>query len=247
MSEENLDQSYLDSKYFIDPYVYNCPFCNRRNVSYGPTGYLEFDWSTEKRCHVYIAECFSCNRKSMHLSDDDLLGERVHLGGGGYGWRFTEEVADIDSHIFYSAPTSFFTVDKRIPKIIRELITEAEDSLKMNYLTGASAWVRKAIYELLVHEEIEGETYEDRIKSLKGKYPLINPELFDVLGHIQQMASDKVHEQSWDKWDSPNLKLITETLKIILHKIYVLPDEDKQQTNRIQQLRQEALKKPSQS
>ena len=183
--------------------------------------------------------------KSMHLSYDSI--GRNYWAKDRNLWRFTEELEDIDSRIFYSVPTSFSTIDPRIPRIIRELITEAEGSLKMNYLTGASACVRKAIYELLVHEKLIDGDYEDRIKSLKGKYPSIDPELFDVLGHIQQMTSDKVHEQSWDKWDSPNLKLITETLKIVLHEIYVLPDEKKQQTNRIQQLRQEALGEPSQS
>ena len=245
MSEEKLDQSHLDRKYFIDPDVYNCPFCNRRNVSYFTTDHLEFDWSAERKCHVYTVKCSSCKRKSMHLSFN-WIHSTYSIKGRNY-WRFTEGIEDIDSSLFYSVPTSFFTVDTRVPRIIRELITEAEGSLKMNYLTGASACIRKAIYELLVHEKLTDGEYEARIKSLKDKYPSIDPELFDVLGHIQQMTSDKVHEQSWDKWDSPNLKLITETLKIVLHEIYVLPDEKKQQTNRIQQLRQEALGEPSQS
>ena len=47
----------------------------------------------------------------------------------------------------------------------------------------------------------------------------IDPELFDVLGHIQQMTSDKVHEQSWDKADSPTLRLIIESLKEVLYEI----------------------------
>ena len=117
----------------------------------------------------------------------------------------------------------------------------------MNYLTGASACVRKALYELLVYEKfIEGD-YKDRIKSLKGKYTSIAPELFDELSHIQQMTSDKVHEQSWDKWDSPTLRLIIEALKEVLYEIYVLPDEKKRRKNKIQQLRQKALGKSSQS
>ena len=58
---------------------------------------------------------------------------------------FSDEI-DIDSSIFYSVPTSYFVIDKRIPKIIRDLITEADGSLKMNFLTGSSACMRKAIY-----------------------------------------------------------------------------------------------------
>ncbi len=246
MPEENLDKSYLDRKYFIDRDVYNCPFCNRRNVSYSLTGHLEFDWSAEKKCYVYVAECSSCERESMHLSFDSIDSFVGRYNGRTY-WAFTGEIEDIDSHIFYSVPTSFFTVDKRVPRTIRELITEAEGSLKMNYLTGASACMRKAIYELLVHERLTDGDYEDRIKSLKDKYQSIDPELFDVLGHIQQMTSNKVHEQSWDKWDAPNLRVIIETLKEVLYEIYVLPDEKKQRKNKIQQLRQEALGKSSQS
>lgn len=41
----------------------------------------------------------------------------------------------------------------------------------------------------------------------------VDETLSDVLGHIQDMTSDKVHEQSWPKWDSPSLTLIIETLR----------------------------------
>ena len=173
----------------------------------------------------------------MHLSFDS-----IHSYNQYSNLKFSVE--NIDSQIFYSVPTSFFTIDKRVPKIVRELITEAEGSQKMNYLTGASACARKAIYELLNYEKVEGKDegkdYEGSIKSLKNKYPSIDPELFDVLGHIQQMTSDKVHEQSWEKWDSTHLKLIIETLKTVLHEIYVLPDEKIQRKKTIQQLRERA-------
>lgn len=56
------------------------------------------------------------------------------------GWgslRFNDDL-DIDAGIFYSVPSSFFVVDSRIPAVIRELITEAAGSIKMNYMTGAS-------------------------------------------------------------------------------------------------------------
>ena len=69
------------------------------------------------------------------------------------------------------------------------------------------------------------------------------PELFDILGHIQQMTSDKVHEQSWDKWDSPTLTLTIETLKAVLFEIYVRPDERKQTISKIQKFREQALGK----
>ncbi len=163
----------------------------------------------------------------MHLSYNKLHIEYQHVD------LFSESI-DIDSKIFYSAPTSFFTIDSRIPKVIRELITEAEGCVKMNYLTGASACTRKAIYELTVKEEAEGADYESRIKYLKGKFPNVDSDLFDILCRIKDMTSDKIHEQSWDKWDSEHLMLFLETLKTILHDIYVVPDEKKKRSSNIQ-------------
>lgn len=198
------DQSYLDRKYFIDPSVYNCPFCNRNNVRYKVSSCFEFDWSDIKKCYGYLVYCFSCENTSMHLSFDDIMSESS-------SYRFSEYIDDIDAKIFYSVPTSFFVMDDRIPRLIRELITESEGCLKINFLTGASVCMRKAIYELLVFEKATGADYENRIKSLKKKYPDSDPALFDILSNIQDMTSDKIHEQSWDKWDSRYLILIIET------------------------------------
>jgi len=223
------DKSQLDTKYFIDPTVYNCPFCNRRNVKYENKGVVSFDWSVNKPCYIWLIACSSCKKKSMHLTFQNIEYEHSKV------YRFKGSI-DIDSAIFYSVPTSFFTIDERIPKIIRELITEAEGCMKMNFLTGASACTRKAIYELTVKEKAEGENYEDRIKFLKSKFSDIDPDLFDVLCHIKDMTSEKVHEQSWDKWDSNHLKLFIETLKIILHEIYVIPDERKKRSGKIRDI-----------
>jgi hypothetical protein len=156
----------------------------------------------------------------MHLTYENVqspIHKYVHLSSS----------IDLDAAFFYSVPTSFFTIDTRVPKIIRELITEGEGCVKMNYLTGASACCRKAIYELTIVEKAEGADYESRIKFLKKKFSEVDSDLFDILCHIKDMTSDKMHEQSWDKWDSKHLKLFLETLKAILHEIYVVPDEKK--------------------
>ena len=145
------DESKLDKKYFIDEEVYNCPFCNRRNVKYTLQKWFKFDWSKNKECFLYLVECSSCDGVSMHLSYKDIVYHNP------YGKDRMQSDIDIDSYIFYSVPTSFFVVDRRIHIKLRELITEAEGCLKMNYLTGASACIRKAIYELLVLEKVEGE------------------------------------------------------------------------------------------
>lgn len=228
------DKSHLDNKYFIDPYVYNCPYCNRKNVKYSIYTTCVFNWSEEKECLVYIVVCSDCGNKSMHLSFADIRANQS---------RFQSSI-DIDSYIFYSVPTSFFVVDSRIPSVIRELITESEGCLKMNFLTGASACTRKAIYELTIKEKAEGQDYEERIKSLKKKYLNIDGDLFDVLCHIKDMTSNKIHEQSWDKWDSKHLTLFIETLKALLYEIYVLPDEKKKASSHIKEILQEIKGKP---
>lgn len=177
----------------------------------------------------------------MHLSYNDIVDRKRTIRGS---YPFKKDI-DIDFNMFYSVPTSFFVIDERIPRILRELITEAEGSLKMNYLTGASACTRKAVYELLIIEKADGADYETRIKSLKKKYLSSEPNLFDILAHIQDMTSDKIHEQSWDKWDSANLKLIIETLKTVLYDIYVIPEIKKERSLNIQKL-QETIKKDKQ-
>ena len=231
------DYSYLDKKYFIDRTVYNCPFCNRKNIAYWVEDAFSFDWTEKKKCYGFIVECSFCKNRSMHLSFKQITdyGNRGHYVKSEFG-------ADIDSKVFYSVPTSFFVLDNRIPAILRELITEAEGCLKMNFLTGASACMRKAIYELLVIEKVEKGDYENRIKSLKGKHPDCDPSHFDILAHIQDMTSDKIHEQSWDKWDSGYLKLIIETLKTILYEVYVLPKIKAERSQTIQKMREAVVK-----
>lgn len=234
------DESYLDQKYFINDFIYNCPYCNRRHVSYQIKDIVYFDWSKEKRCTAWFVQCLSCENISMHLTFQDLQHS-------GYTVAHLSDSIDLDSQFFYSVPTSFFVVDSRIPKIIRELITEAEGCIKMNYLTGASACCRKAIYELTVKEEAEGQDYEARIKFLKDKFQSVDSDLFDILCHIKDMTSDKIHEQSWDKWDAKHLTMFLQTLKAILHDIYVVPDEKKSRSQNVRALLQKVRGKEKQA
>jgi len=133
------DDSHLDAQYFIDKDVYNCPFCNRRHVSYKIKWTQDFDWTDSKKCRAIFVQCESCEKQSMHLTFADIS---VYYSAY-QEHRFKTE--DIDVAIFYSVPSSFHVIDERIPKNIRELLTEAEGCLKSNFLTGASACARKLI------------------------------------------------------------------------------------------------------
>jgi len=240
-----MDLSHLDKKYFIDPYKYNCPFCKRNHVTYEIVDTFTFNWSENKMCHGYLVRCESegCEKVSMHLSFKEIRESYVEYNQKRYRNKFSKNL-DIDSELFFSQPTSYFVLDNRIPEKVRELIYEAENSRKSNYLVGASACLRKAIYELLVYEKsiVKNEKtgradYQASIKKLKTKFPSVAPELFDTLGDMQEMASDNVHEGSWEAWDSSKLRFIIELAKATLHEIYVVPEERKDRLGVLTQMK----------
>ena len=235
------DHSQLDARYFIDRYVYNCPYCNRRNVAYAVRSRYVFDWTESKKCFVYFVECQSCHNKSMHLSYRDLEIIQYASSSAGIWYRFTSDIENIDEAFFYSVPTSFFVIDNRIPKVLRELITEAEGCLKSNFLTGASACARKVVYELTILQGGTGDNYEDRVKSLKSINPNLDPIFFDTLLTIQQVTSTKVHEESYDGWESKHLRLILSALTEVLHEIYVVPAIREEKRKAILNLKDEVL------
>lgn len=233
------DQSHLDAKYFIDKYVFNCPFCNRRNVAYSLEHPSAFDWSPSKKCYIYFIICNSCGNKSMHLSFEQILVSQK--SASRYYIFNIEKGAKLDDKFFYSVPTSFFSLDQRIPKILRELMTEAEGCLKSNFLTGASACARKMVYELANLEGAEGKNYGDRIKSLKVKRSDVEEEYFDTLLTIQQVTSEKVHEESYDGWESKHLRLILSTLTEVLGLMYVIPELRKEKRKSILSLKEDLI------
>lgn len=238
------DMAALDRRYFIDAHVYNCPFCNRRHVKYIVLDQFSFNWTDEKRCHGYLVRCESCKLTSMHLS---FTAVKVrHTGWIDQNtavYTFAEpEDRLLDDLFFYSVPTSFFVLDARIPVVLRELMTEAEGCLKSNFLTGASACARKTVYELAVLQDAEGENYEDRIKSLKKKLPHVEESLFDTLLTIQQVTSEKVHENAYDGWQSRHLRVILAALSEVLNEIYVVPALRAERRKAVLQLKDDVLK-----
>ena len=163
----------------------------------------------------------------MHLSynEIELIDITRQIGRKGFKFSLVEELKDanLDDLFFYSVPTSFFTLDDRVPRILRELLTESEGCLKSNFLTGASACARKINYELAILNEIDDENYEERIKSLKNKHNKIEQTYFDTLLTIQKVTSSKVHENSYDGWTSGHVRLILASIREVLRELYVVP------------------------
>lgn len=241
------DQSHLDERYFVDTNVYNCPFCNRRHVAYSIYDKAQFDWAEGKPCRAYFVRCHSCRGDSMHLTFSELSTTQVSTGASPR-WRFEFAVGvdagqALNDAFFYSVPTSFFVLDERVPRILRELLAEAEGCLKSNFLTGASACARKIVYELASIERAPGDSYEERIKALKGVHPEVEAAYFDTLLTLQQLTSSKVHENSYDGWESKHLRIILASLKEILHELYVVPALRADRRKSILDLKQELLGK----
>lgn len=243
-----MDLSHLDNKYFIDSYKYNCPFCKRNHVAYGIVDSFQFNWGEKKICYGYLVRCQSdgCGNVSMHLSFKELREGQMYFGGDArYENKFRDGV-DIDKSLFFSQPTSYFILDSRMPEAVRELIHEAENCRKSNFLVGASACLRKAIYELLEYEKAivlnpktKWADYQKSIKNLKSHFPGVAPELFDALGDIQEMISNNVHEGSWEAWDSSKLTFFIEMTKAALHEMYVVPAERKERLGALNKLKSE--------
>ena len=112
----------------------------------------------------------------------------------------------------------------------------------MNFLIGASACVRKTIYELISLEKVRAERenglidYKESIKKLKKKFDWVPTDYFDALAGIQELTSDNVHEDSWGAWDSKKLKILIELTKNVLHEMYVLPEEQRGRVGVVSQL-----------
>lgn len=244
-----MDLSHLDKKYFIDAHVYNCTFCKRNNVPYTILEHFEFDWTENKKCYGYLVKCESagCGKVSLHWSWKELIAFIItdKINNRGYYSNSFSESFLLDKEFFFSRPSSFFTLDNRVPVEIRQLIFEAEESRQANFLVGASACLRRAIYELLEHEKsiiLNSKTnrpnYQSSIKELKKKFTsTVAPELFDGLANIQEMSSDPLHEGSWREWDSPKIRFLIELLKTIFDEMYIIPDERKKRLSILDQLK----------
>lgn len=231
------DLSSLDSKY---SFVYNCPFCNRRNVAHPLSFGQHFNWTNAKSYFAYFVVCSSCEKTSVHLTFERVGSLPITNHRSSFQVE-NDKVVDLDSTFFSSVPTSFFPLNDHIPKALREIMTEAEGCLKSNFLTGASACARKLVYETAVLEKAEGTDYESRLKSLKTKRPDIDSEYFDTLLTIQEVTKNKVHEESYGGWGEKALRLILSTLYEILNALYVLPKTRIDRREAILKLKREIL------
>lgn len=250
------DARVKDRQYFLDGNTYNCPYCKRKSVGFKVKKHGEFDFSIQNKFYYYLIECNekNCKKVSLHYSKFELSvinhEFKFPLETFVSNWKPGMEVSEtkvtnqqitdsennliqMDDAFIYHLPSSFFTLNERIPNELRKDLDEAENSLNYNLLTGSSASIRKTIYKLLKiakvpekNENNEKIRFKERIDKLKEIYPQVNTDYFDDLKRVGGLTSLELHEDDWRDISRGNIKFLIELVKFILDKIFTNDNYD---------------------
>ncbi len=171
-----------------------------------------------------------------------------------------DKANEMDDLFFYHHPNSTFTIDDRIPKKIREALDQANTAHKMGLSIGASAALRKAIFEILSAPEfdipkvedptVEGSeprwlTYQERLEMLKEKvkrlYPSVELGLVDDITKVYSLSSQPLHERSidegeWEDFTSAQFIFLLEVVHNLLIQIYIIPSENQDRKGKLSEL-----------
>jgi hypothetical protein len=248
--------SKKDSRYFISRTQYNCPYCLTSAVRFEVIDTFDFNWSDGETRRCILVQCQepNCENISLHMSKHNVTGYNGDLNlpwvkitnpetqkEESVAW---EKVHSIDEAFFYHHPNSSFVIDDRIPNKIKNLLDEASTCHKMGLLTGASACLRKAIFEILAHfnipktktdkEKIEHIDYFDRLDLLKTeilkKVPGVDTSLFSDIKKIYSLTSEPLHEKlpheiEWKPLTGDQFKFLAGVLHDLLLQVFVEPSE----------------------
>lgn len=231
----------MDNLVIIDTKRHNCSHCGTKSAKYENVKFVKLDEHNEKSLCCMFLKCAECGKISMHLiknlklskefiycmaDSDEIFKEEIPLVHAPYGNSIEISVENIKNNIIMSIPTPKFIVNNKIPTKLRHLLIEALNCIKENALVGASACIRKALYEFLLQENASGKNYTDKIKSIKGKWNNLD-EYLDVLIGIKGLTSDKIHEESFCNFSSDDAKTCIKILEEIFVEVYVIPEERK--------------------
>ena len=230
-----------DKKLIIDAVRHNCSHCGTKSARYTNINFVRIDIENEKYLYAMFLQCYECGKISMHLIKNLSLNEKLIHVTNVYQEGFwssqggvlnVDEIDKLDENIIMSIPTPTFIIDAGIPNKLRDLLIEALKCIKENALTGASACIRKAIYQFLAKEKAQGNNYDDKIKYIKKKWPQIGDYL-DVMKGIKGITSDQVHEDSFTTFSSEEAQLYIAILEETFREVYVIPEQRKQRKESI--------------
>jgi len=225
----------VDKKIIINAQQHNCAHCGTKGANFYDINFMVIDGEKNKKLGVLSFRCSCCKKISTHLiknlcvqsSDFSCAGSSesstsfLFFGGIHY---ITESVKNLNDNIIMSIPTPTFVIDSDIPAKLRDPLIEAGKCLKENALVGASACVRKAIYEFLLMEKATGDNYDEKIKSIKTKWKHLE-EYLDVLTGIKGVVSNQLHENGFEAFRSEQIKNYVDILEEIFKEIYVIPQK----------------------
>jgi len=115
-----------------------------------------------------------------------------------------------------AATPRFLAMDRRVPDAIRTLVEEADGCLNMNFATGGSACIRRAIRKTFEVEDVDAGDWAGSVQALAEKHQGVAPTLFQVI-ELLGAGDEPLHNDA--------LKALIATFKGILYEVYVLGEE----------------------
>lgn len=211
----------MKHKLFIDKYKINCPFC-KNEAKFDLTNFGIFNYSNTKSAYNYKFNCRTCDKKGVLITKSRLMNEYKEL-------LYHENIED---DIIQIIPSIDISISNYVPKKLRDLIVESNKCLAINSVIGASACIRKCIYEFLKNQGVDSsKSYKDQIKELRDKFnysPFAMAGL-DQLNQIQMISSDQVHEGSADILTKSDIYKYTQSLLACFETAYVTPKQMEEQ------------------
>lgn len=143
------------------------------------------------------------------------------------------------SDTFTESPTFLAPTDV-VPQALRDLLDEADGCLQSRYLTGGTTCARRALDMLLAAARTEGQTYEERIKSLGEKRTV--PQLLTTI--LVQCGG--ASERDGAKLTANALEVFLATIKAVVYELYVVGPQRTQRLQYIRSLLDQLEKSPAQ-
>ena len=125
---------------------------------------------------------------------------------------------------------AFLSPADTVPQSLRDLLEEADGCLQSRFLTGGTTCARRALDVLLGAARAEGDTYEDRVKSMREKHS-VSQMLTNIL--IQCGAAS---EREGAKLTANVLEVYLVAIKAIVYELYVLGPERIQRLQYVRRL-----------
>src|SRR5687767_5733778 len=132
-----------------------------------------------------------------------------------------------DTHT--SDSPAFLSPAEAVPQSLRDLLEEADGCLQSRFLTGGTSCARRALDVLFTAARAEGDTYEERVKSLREKHA-VSQMLTTIL--IQCGGS----EREGTKLTANVLEVFLVAIKAVLYELYVLGPERIQRLQYVRRL-----------